>query len=483
MPLPPSGPAGTSGTIGMGSVPDTDTTEDIFVEYEPDSSSGGYSFTGERASSAGVDYDPSADSSVTPEDDSGGTGITGISEMQDNSEYVPSTEAQLMLEYNALIDGESWPITVLDESTSLVGGNMEIFAGTSISTNLSEKYPGCIGTVEMIQQVPWVPNTGWESVDSSVISGPSGVRPSWWSSYYTQGTGSIGIWKTPTLCTYTDPDEGILQQYWANMIGHAPSRSAWWGLLTDPQIKDSLYLNGNAVATSFGSQTLADPLAYHFAEAAALRSKFGYVPIAGNDPMDECLARLESSLDHILDSLEAGFVPRTDVVKIVPRIKIENDSYERIIQKEKKQDATIGQTIGNLNFRSTPKLNLSSRIAISTSRQVFFRFDTIPGSGGATTYLESATAPPTADPLTPPGSLVEIGSGVGGTLGSSTGGSSYSGLLGGITGGSIFPGPIGGPAGGGMTGGGGGGITGGAMIGGGGITGGGMIGGGGGGYI
>ena len=406
MPLPPSGPAGTSGTIGMGSVPDTDTTEDIFVEYEPESSSGGYSNTGEMASSAGVDYDPNAGSPVTPEEYDG---PTGISEMQDNSEYAPlGTEAQLLLEYNALIDGESWPITVLDESTSLVGGNMEIFAGTSISTNLSEKYPGCIGTVEMIQQSPWVPNTGWESVDSSVISGPHGVRPSWWNSYYSQATGSIGIWKTPTLCTYTDPDEGILQQYWANMIGHAPARAGAFGLLTDPQIKDSLYINGGAGpggfgATSFGSQTLADPLEYHFAEAAALRSKFGYIPIAGNDPVDECLARLDSSLDHILDSLEAGFVPRTDVVKIVPRIKIENDSYERIIQKEKKQDATIGQTIGNLNFRGSTSLNLSSRIAISTSRQVLFRLDTIPGFGGATTYLESLTAPPTADSLTPPG--------------------------------------------------------------------------------
>ena len=478
MPLPPSGPAGTSGTIGMGSVPDTDTTEDIFVEYEPESSSGGYSSTGEMASSAGVDYDPNAGSPVTPEEYDG---PTGISEMQDNSEYAPlGTEAQLLLEYNALIDGESWPITVLDESTSLVGGNMEIFAGTSISTNLSEKYPGCIGTVEMIQQAPWVPNTGWESVDSSVISGPHGVRPSWWANYYTQATGSIGIWKTPTLCTYTDPDEGILQQYWANMIGHAPSRAGAFGLLTDPQIKDSLYINGGAGpggfgATSFGSQTLADPLEYHWAEAYALREKFGYIPIAGNDPVDECLARLNSSLEHILDSLEAGFVPRTDVVKIVPRIKIENDSYERIIQKEKKQDATIGQTIGNLNFRSATSLNLSSRIAISTSRQVLFRLDTIPGFGGATTYLESATASPTADSLTPPGVGGLGGGGGGGVIGSSTGGG-YSGLLGGITGGSIFPGPIGGPTGAGMT----GGMTGGGMTGGG-MTGGSF--GGGGGYV
>jgi len=384
----------------------------------------------------------------------GGGGSTAPGESSDDSSTTPSyvtrpdpdmpnPEDVLRSEYQALIDGSQWPITTLDESTTITAPTMYVMSGDVISQKMSTKYPGCLAMMEMVQRDSWIPNTGWNTVDADILD-----TKSWWGAYAAYATASIGIWKTPYCCTYTDPDQGVIQTYWANLFGHAAQPKARGYTMGDPTVRDGLYRNAGPVGsiTSFGSKTLPDPLEYTSTEKAALKTKFGYTHLAGGEPLAECIYRLNRSLDNILDSLETGFVPRTDVIKIVPRLKIENRMFERITQKENKQDVMIGQVIGNPNV--TPNVvNLSARIAVSTSRRVAVA-TMVPGMTAHVGYVTSGGAAP--DHAT----HIDTGSGMlGGGMGAGEGAFAPAGsaptppgpTLGPVVGGAMFPGPIGGP--------------------------------------
>ena len=450
---------GTGPTIpGTGtSEPSFEGESDTYAEYEEDTFYGGptlefggptnpgYTPPGPGGTGGGYGYSP-------PEDSSGDSSATPSYVTRQDPE-MPNPEETFRSEYQALIDGDSWPITTLDEITTLVAPRMYIMDGEVISEKMSTKYAGCLATMEMVQEDSFIPNTGWNATNADFL-----FDRSWWPSYQTYATASIGIWRTPNCCTFTDPDQGVVQTYWATLYGHASQPRGGY-TLKDPTLRNALYRNSgpDGSITSFGTQILPDPLEYTSAERSALKTKFGYTHLAGGEPLEECIYRLNRSLDNILDTLEAGFVPRTDVIKIVPRIKVENRTFERITQKENKQDVMIGQTMGNPNLSSNAT-TLSSRIAISTSRKIAVA-TMVPGGMGAVEYLGTGggtTAPVVLDPET-------AGMGGGGMPGGATMAPAGAGatapgpplMLGGFVGGSAFPGPMGGPPG--MGGGGGGG--------------------------
>ena len=430
----PSSPSATSGTGGLPTTPpsDPDLTSDepIFVEYE---------------------YDASAYPSPTGYTE-GSVDDLGMAEEEPEPlvmEAVPQGDildpsVQFYEEYISLVDGESWPVTELDETTSLSPGQMWLINGSTISQHLSVRFPGCLDGIQMSMPTS-IPNTGWVATDNDTLQD---APPAWYNQWYQNCTGSIAIWRTPIKCTYSDPDQGVEREYTAGLLGHAASRARpRTGLLPDPTV---VVPSAGSDAQSYGSRYVPDPLSYHWMERDALRAKFGYQELAGGDHLQEIIHRLRESLEPILETLESGFVPRTDVIKIVPRIKIASYSYEKIIEKETKEDALIASMIGNPNAR-TKRMLMSTRIALSTA-------------DGFRTLV--STDKITASPFT--GFGAGIGGGGGGSMtpyspGSTGGlmpieGATSADMIGGAIGGlSSYPGPIGG--GGVYSGGGGSGMT------------------------
>ena len=251
-------------------------------------------------------------------------------------------------EIGAAQDGTSWPIINLDETT--IVSNLECWLWASDKADItSTKFSNCIDEDMFISKEGWCkipfPQTNPRNIETMTALFPT------YGTWALQATGSIALWTTVTLNTYTDPDgslTGVRKGMWnAALTGHAFGHEPTEFFAPHP-CPDLDYGSGDPYANYLlfaPYHNGSDYGRYNVHEASNLHETFGFTALADGHPYEETYLRLQDTLDLILDGLEEGYVPRNDIIRTVPRLRLSDDRFQKITQMEIKEDVTIAKLI------------------------------------------------------------------------------------------------------------------------------------------
>jgi len=263
-------------------------------------------------------------------------------------------------EISALNDGETWPVEHLDETTTLTEDSYGIrYAKPDLGARSSTIFPGCING-----SLFWDTSAGGWGVVTFPRAANTGL---WYDLWKERCSGSVAVWRTEFNNIYEDPDQGLTTGWTDYINGLSFGISAGMGTIgSDGSVTlvDS-YETHPTVGYPFDSNTTYgtirltdpfDPVSWRESEKISLKETFGFSKLADGEPYQETFQRLNNSLDTILDGLEEGFVPRNDVIRTIPRLKMSNERYQKITQKETMEDVTISQILDS-SIRAGSKRN------------------------------------------------------------------------------------------------------------------------------